>query len=410
MMPFSVLRTLFGGLLSWIVLGAAIYCLYEWADGVDPMPPAREVRDPQTGRVTVLREPVRNLDRQGGWPYLAAGLGLTALTFGGFLPISLFLSRPGGMAAVPEENRRSQIVDRPDGSRLFVEFFGPENGPTIVFTHGWSLEGRVFSELIARLSDRFRLVIWDLPGLGRSQGPANRDFSLEKMANDLAAVVEAAGKGSVILVGHSIGGMISQTYCRLYANHLGSRVAGIALLHTTYTNPLNTAFGRSVWKAIEKPILVPLNHLTVWLAPLAWLSSMQSYLNGNLHIVTRIASFSGQQTWGQLNYSAWLAAKSWPGVVARGNLAMLDFDEQEALPRVEVPALVIAAHHDRMTCPDASDRLATLLPNSLESGIRGGHLGFLERPSEVAELIAEFAEKHATSLSETKPAASAAFP
>ena len=46
MMPFSVLRTWFGGLLSWIILGAAVYCLYEWADGVDPLPPHREARDP----------------------------------------------------------------------------------------------------------------------------------------------------------------------------------------------------------------------------------------------------------------------------------------------------------------------------------------------------------------------------
>jgi pimeloyl-ACP methyl ester carboxylesterase len=245
------------------------------------------------------------------------------------------------------------------------------------------------------MSSRFRLVIWDLPGLGRSQGPANRDFSLEKMAKDLSAVVDAAGKGPVILVGHSIGGMISQTYCRLHAQQLASRVAGIVLLHTTYTNPLHTALGRTLWKAIEKPILVPLNHLTVWLAPLAWLSNIQSFLSGNLHIVTRIASFSGQQTWGQLNYGAWLAAKSWPGVVARGNLAMLAFDEQQTLPHVELPVLVVAAHHDRMTCPDASDRLAALLPGSIESGIRGGHLGFWERPAEVCELISEFAAMYA---------------
>ena len=86
---------------------------------------------------------------------------------------------------------------------------------------------------------------------------------------------------------------------------------------------------------------------------------------------------------------------------------MLDFDEQETLPRVEVPVLVIAAYHDRMTCPDASDRLAALLPHSMESGIRGGHLGFCERPAEVAELISEFADKH-VATPELQPEAKAA--
>jgi pimeloyl-ACP methyl ester carboxylesterase len=186
--------------------------------------------------------------------------------------------------------------------------------------------------------------------------------------------------------------MICQTFCRLHPNLLGTRVAGIVLLHTTYTNPLNTALGRTFWKAIERPILVPLNYLTMWLAPLALLSNLQSYLSGRLHVATRIASLSGRQTWAQLNYGAWLAAKAWPGVISRGNLAMLAFDEQKTLPSVDIPVLVIAARHDRMTCPDASDRLANLLPNALESSIDAGHLGFWEQPEKLSELIGEFVE------------------
>ena len=54
MMPFSVLRTWFGGLLSWLVLGVAAYSLWEWADGVDPPPTPREVLDPQTREVKVV--------------------------------------------------------------------------------------------------------------------------------------------------------------------------------------------------------------------------------------------------------------------------------------------------------------------------------------------------------------------
>ncbi|HUE71949.1 MAG TPA: alpha/beta hydrolase [Pirellulaceae bacterium] len=403
MMPFSVLRIWLGGIFNWLVLAAAIYCLWEWFDGVDPPRPVREYRHPQTGEIVAAGEPGPSRDRQGGWPYLASGIGLLTIGLAGGWPIVLFLGRPGGSASAAMPKGKVKSIDRPDGTRLHVEVFGGDDAPTLVFTHGWSLDRSVWSELVAKLANRFRVIIWDLPGLGRSHGPASGDYDIDKMAEDLSAVVGAAGRGPVILIGHSIGGMIIQTYCRLHPAQLGSRVTGIVLLHTTYTNPLKTALGSSLWKAIEKPILVPLNHLTIWLAPLAAFSNWQSFLNGNMHIVTRIASFSGQQTWGQLNHGAWLAAVAWPAVVARGNLAMLEFDEQRVLPQVEIPALVIAGRHDRMTKPEASDCLAHLLPNSREASVVGGHLGFWERTSEVAEMITEFAQQQDTPVDE-KPA------
>lgn len=412
MMPFSVLRTWLGGIFSWLILGAAIFALWEWADGVDPPAAVRRFDDkplddeplddePGSAESELARAADRlpddtrgeeDPDRLGGWPWLAAGLGLLALSFGGWLPVLLLLGQPGA-AAPTRPTGETKIVERPDGSRLHVEILGATERPTLLFTHGWSLESAVWTDVITRLTDQFRIVIWDLPGLGKSRGPTSGDYRLEKMADDLAAVLAVVGSGPVVLVGHSIGGMISQTFCRLHREQLGKRVVGIVLLHTTYINPLNTALGSGFWKAIEKPILVPLNYLTIWLAPLAWLSNWQSFLNGNMHLITRLASFSGKQSWGQLNYAAWLAAVAWPGVISRGNLAMLEFDEQKTLASVEVPVLVVAGRHDRMTSPEASERLAQLLPNSIESSIDTGHLGFWERPAEVAQLLAEFAER-----------------
>jgi pimeloyl-ACP methyl ester carboxylesterase len=236
-------------------------------------------------------------------------------------------------------------------------------------------------------------VVWDLAGHGKSHGPRNGDYRLEKMADDLGAVLEATTKGPVILVGHSIGGMITQTYCRLYPRQLEKRIAGIVLLHTTYTNPLRTAFLAPLWTAIEKPVLVPLNYLTIALAPLAWLSNWQSYLNGSLHIATRIASFAGSQTWRQLDYGAWLAAKAWPGVMGRANLAMLKFDEELHLRDIEVPTLVIGGTYDRMTKCSASEHMERLLPHAVLATIPAGHLGFWERHSEVADLLTQFVGK-----------------
>jgi pimeloyl-ACP methyl ester carboxylesterase len=415
MLPINVFRIWGTGLLSWALLAGGIYCLWEWADGIDPplrpvaitqVPPIDEAANTpapvETAETTNTdRQPPDRVladedrDRQGGWPYLAAGLAMLALSGGGFFPITLLLGRPSTARQPALDQGAEKWIDRPDGTRLRCVVQGPAHGPTLIFSHGWTLEGDVWGYQVEDLSGKYRTLVWDLPGLGQSRGPQNGDYSLEKMADDLAAVIDQAGPGPIVLVGHSISGMIAQTYCRTHAGQLGNRVAAIVLVHTTYTNPLNTAFLAPLWKALEKPLVVPLNYLTIWLAPLAWLSNWQSYLNGSMQVFTRIASMSGRQTWGELNYSAWLAAKAWPGVVARGNLAMLEFDEERTLPTIDLPVLVIAAEHDRMTQPFASEHIERLLPQGVLARVPAGHLGFWEQRTAVSQLIDEFAQRFA---------------
>lgn len=78
----------------------------------------------------------------------------------------------------------------------------------------------------------------------------NRDFALEQIATDLHAVLSLAGGKRVVLVGHSIGDMINLTFRRLYPELVGSQVAGIVQLDTSYTNPVkttkNSGFSRAV--------------------------------------------------------------------------------------------------------------------------------------------------------------------
>jgi pimeloyl-ACP methyl ester carboxylesterase len=52
----------------------------------------------------------------------------------------------------------------------------------------------------------------------------------------------SCGSRPVILAGHSIGGMTLRTFCRLFPELLGPKVAGLVLINTTYTMPLNTSW------------------------------------------------------------------------------------------------------------------------------------------------------------------------
>ena len=134
----------------------------------------------------------------------------------------------------------SQHLTLADGTVVRVRFHGPADADPVVLVHGWGLDSDEWSYALRELGDRYRLIAWDLPGLGQSGRPPDRDWSLEKLARQLDAVVALAGDRPVTLVGHSIGGMILLTYCKLFHAALGTRVRGLVLAHTTYTNPVKT--------------------------------------------------------------------------------------------------------------------------------------------------------------------------
>lgn len=391
MMPFSVLRSWVLGLFGWSVLFLGVYFLYEW-----------NTRPHTT--VTDLRNDNRvALDlNDKKWPLLVGGLVLVSWSFAGFVPLRLLFYKSGSDPSAFRSGTQYWI-DRPDGSRLNIEIYGNANGPTMVFTHGWSLNSTEWYYVKQSLATKYRLIVWDLPGLGISRGPVNGDYSLEKMAADLKAVIdEVAPNGRVLLLGHSIGGMITQTFCRLFPNYLRERVSGQVLIHTTYLNPLATATGAAAWLAIQ-PLLVAMNYVTIALAPLVWISNLQSYANGSLQIASRLSSFAGGQTWGQVDYASWLFAVAWPGVVGRGNLAMMKFDESETLLHIETPTLIIGATHDRLTKLSASRRMETTLPHGLLSEVGGGHLGLWECHEQVDAAIDEFATKYGVPPANSDP-------
>lgn len=309
---------------------------------------------------------------------------------GRFISLPL-LRRPGADEPKVMRTGTIQRVPRPDGSILQVEFYGPEDGQPIIMSHGWGPNSTVWYYAKRQLTDRFRLIIWDLPGLGKSRGPKNNDYSLEKYARDLESVIALAGNKPVILLGHSMGGMLTLTFCRLFPEYLVSRVAGLVLVDTTYTNPVKTSIFSKLLRAIQKPLLEPVLYLTILLSPLVWLMNWLSYLNGSLYISVELSGFTGKETRGQLDFSALLSAKGWPGVLARGTLAMFNYEETKTLSTINVPVLVIVGASDIATVPAASIYMQAQLPSSELVTLKpGGHMGLMERNQQFAEAVSAF--------------------
>jgi len=367
---FAVLRFLFM-VLSLAVLAAAGYLLWTWYEG--------EVLTTPDGVLVRAREDWR----------LWLGVALLAWSFLGRLLTPLLVAKGDTDPTKPVRDG-GRTVGGGSGSLLYVESHGDATAPTLILTHGWGLDSTIWAYARRDLSSRFRLLTWDLPGLGRSKPAPGGRPSLSDFAADLASLVEFAD-GPVVLVGHSIGGMTIQTLARDYPEVFGDKVVGVVLLNTTYTNPLKTMILSGLAQAIRWPLLEPMMRLAVWLQPIAWLGAWQSYLSGSAHLANRIG-FGKFVTRSQLEHTTLLATRNPPGRQAQGNLAMFRWDATAALAGLPVPVLVIGGDVDIVTKLEASERIVASAPRATLLTVEGvNHMGFLERADVYNTAIAEFA-------------------
>ena len=391
MLPTSIIFLWLQGILSLGILGGGIYALWEWVER------ARDY-DPDLGRAVF--DP--NLGLNGQSALLVLGLALLLWTFAGRLLLKPLLGRPpkhelgddhGDDSADEILPAATHRLVRPDGAELYVECYGPDDAPPIVLTHAWSLDGREWRYLKRELSDRFRLIAWDLPGLGHSTQPMTHDYRLENLAGHLQAVLELAGGRPAMLLGHSIGGMIVLTFCRLFPRALGTTVNSLALVHTTYTDPLRTTTLAGLFTALERPVIVPLSYLMIWLFPLVWVMNWMSYFNGSSLLATRLAGFMGEGTWDQVELVTRPQVSASPAVLARGTLGMLAYDATKTLPKIHIPTLVVAGDRDPLCKPEASEFIQREVPSAqLTTLAPARHMGNIEYHARFAELVGEFAQ------------------
>jgi pimeloyl-ACP methyl ester carboxylesterase len=112
----------------------------------------------------------------------------------------------------------------PDGLNISYRILG--EGEPVVLVHGWMVGGAIFDSITdSLLRAGKQLIIPDQRGVGDSAQPAT-GYTIEKYAQDLLGLVEAAGLKRFKLVGHSMGGQIAQ----LAAASLGDRVKMMVLL------------------------------------------------------------------------------------------------------------------------------------------------------------------------------------
>ncbi len=93
-----------------------------------------------------------------------------------------------------------------EGVKVYYESFG--SGTPIVFLHPWSTNRYIWANQLTAFARNHQCIVMDHRGHGMSDKPAT-GYAMSEMAADVIAVLDELGIDKTVLVGNSIGGMIT---------------------------------------------------------------------------------------------------------------------------------------------------------------------------------------------------------
>jgi 3-oxoadipate enol-lactonase len=110
-----------------------------------------------------------------------------------------------------------------NGIDLYYEVHG--EGEPLLLIMGLSLNSKSWFRTLPSLSEHFKVIVFDNRGVGLSSKP-NTPYSIELMAEDAIAVLDAAGVDSAHVYGISMGGMIAQRLTIQHPERVRSLILG----------------------------------------------------------------------------------------------------------------------------------------------------------------------------------------
>jgi pimeloyl-ACP methyl ester carboxylesterase len=269
-----------------------------------------------------------------------------------------------------------------DGVRIHYEVYG-DAGPTVLFVPPWSLvHSRVWKLQVPYLARRFRVVVFDPRGNGKSDRPVDRAAYAEtEYAADTLAVMDASGTDEAVVVTLSIG---AQRSLLLAAEH-PDRVRGVVFLGPTL--PLAPAHPHRHFLFDE---VLPTDDGWAKYNAHYWRRDYQGFVEFFIgqcapepHSTKLVEDGVG---WG-LEVDA--------ETLIETNLAA-DLDEaavRELAGRVRCPVLVIHGDQDAISPGAAGRELAIATGGELVVVEGGGHLLHARDPVKVNLLLRDFVER-----------------
>jgi pimeloyl-ACP methyl ester carboxylesterase len=288
------------------------------------------------------------------------------------------------------------------GSSTWVE--ESKNKPCILMIHGYGAMLEHYRRTFAGLKNRYRLYAIDLLGFGGSAKPSGSEvqYSAKLWAQQVYDFLRTKKEEKVILVGHSMGGMVSMQFKLLHPE----MVAGLVLIDTAglpdqgraeqenYHRNVRINWGDITFNAIKTPGVGEAMAALLTI-PNGW--ATRRFLEGAYYNKAKITPQLIEQFTAPLRQPG--ASASYLAVTR----SFADFQLPIKPGDIEGPVLIIWGEHDRMMPPDRFiPRWTNLIPQAETYRVsEAAHCPQDERPDLVNPVIMRFVEKVAGNLPTT---------
>jgi pimeloyl-ACP methyl ester carboxylesterase len=268
---------------------------------------------------------------------------------------------------------------------------GSKTAETIICLHGEPTWGYIYRNFIPQLSDKYRIVVPDMMGFGKSETPQNKEYTLKTHVENLDNLIKYLDLKNITFVGQDWGGPITGAY----AIRNLDRVKGFILI--------NTLFGYS---KEERP-----KTLTPWFKWIkkhyeaGTLNGILGELSSTLLSVMKIPNFTNNK----IIDDNWLNAYSSQFPDRASCLGAINFPLDALLNRIvpfivegfkegdikglcSKPAILAYGMQDKAIDPDYAIRdFKALFPESKVTKIQNaGHYSQEDEPQVLIDLIKKF--------------------
>ena len=119
-----------------------------------------------------------------------------------------------------------------DGNGFLQHYIdeGPRQAKPIILLHGEPTWGYIYRKFIPELSKKFRVIVPDMMGFGKSETPQDKEYTLKTHVENLTALIDFLKLNNIVFVGQDWGGPITAAYSIRNIN----KVRGYILINTLF--------------------------------------------------------------------------------------------------------------------------------------------------------------------------------
>jgi 3-oxoadipate enol-lactonase len=254
------------------------------------------------------------------------------------------------------------FIDLPT-SRVHYRIDGPFDAPIVMLSNSLGADLTMWDPQVPTLAQRYRVVRYDTRGHGESDTPSG-PYSIELLAGDALALLDALAISRVRFCGLSMGGVIGQWL----AIHAASRLEKVVLASTAAK--IGT---EQTWKARIDAVRNGGIESVADAVLARWFTS--SFLTSSPQTVSDVRKR--------------MIAADRDGYI-RCCEAIRDSDLREDVARIGVSTLVISATHDASTPPGDGRFLANRIPNARYIELDAAHVCNIEAADRFTAALMEF--------------------